>query len=36
MIVAFVTCSIEIPCLKLSKETVEYIYILASTGSKML
>ena len=26
MIVAFVTCSIEIPCLKLSKETVEYIY----------
>ena len=31
MIVAFVTCSIEIPCLKLSKETVEYIYILASS-----
>jgi hypothetical protein len=29
MIVTFVTCSIEIPCLKLSKETVEYIYILA-------
>jgi hypothetical protein len=31
MIVAFVTCGIEIPCLKLSKETVEYIYILASS-----
>jgi hypothetical protein len=31
MIVAFVTCSIEIPCLKLSKETVEYIYILVSS-----
>jgi hypothetical protein len=31
MIVAFVTCGIEIPCLKLSEETVEYIYILASS-----
>jgi hypothetical protein len=31
MIVAFVTCSIEILCLKLTKESVEYIYILASS-----